>query len=275
MRFDLFFICVFWTLQVFLFCKATLPSSSTDFDRVEEALPLPEHIPRESVTTYALPLLGAGGVPIRRGGVPLEPFGIATRPRRPTLTHAIPIRQVDPGQSASALLYRSGSTSHDGRGPPLPYRPLVRPVEPGEYRFVPVHYSGRTSRIASGRIGGSSHPQVEALWTEYRRRYSEQLPVLFGPNAGQNREEEAETFQKYKARLAELDHLRNWVLRNLGSSLSQTDAQRLQQKFHPWSTEQEIKVPNLAKHYHSFIESEKLLVLEVEKILERVATTPH
>ena len=272
MRFDLFFICVFWTLQVFLFCKATQPSSSTNFDRVEEALPLPEHVPRESVTTYALPLLGAGGVPIRRGRVPLEPFEIATRPRRPTLTHAIPIRQADPGQSASALLYRSGSTSHDGRGPPLPYRPVVRPVElgqyrfvpvhysgrprrptlthaipirqadpgqsasallyrsgstshdgrgpplpyrpvvrpvePGQYRFVPVHYSGRTSRIASGRIGGSSHPQVEALWTEYRRRYSEQLPVLFGPNAEQNREEEAETFQKYKARVAELDHLR-------------------------------------------------------------------
>ncbi|SAM84685.1 uncharacterized protein UBRO_06100 [Ustilago bromivora] len=271
MRFDLFFICIFWTLQVFLFCKATPPSSSTNFDRVEEALPLPEHVPRESVTTYALPLLGAGGVPIR-GGVPLEPFGIATRPRRPTLTHAIPIRQVDPGQSVSAPLYRSGSTSHDGR-PPFPYRPLVRPVEPGQY--APVHYSSRTSRIASGRIGGSSPPQVEALWTEYRRRYSEQLPVLFGPNAKQNREEEAEAFQKYKARLAELDHLRNWVLRNLGSSLSQTDAQRLQQKFHPWSPGREIEVHNLAKHYHSFIESEKLLVLEVEKILERLGTTPH
>lgn len=60
-----------------------------------------------------------------------------------------------------------------------------------------------------------------------------------------------------------LEHLRPW--------LSQIEVQRLQQKFHPWKSVSYEAARSRARDYEGLIEAEKLYILEVERILERVA----
>ena len=62
------------------------------------------------------------------------------------------------------------------------------------------------------------------------------------------------------------------MLLQLGPSLTVEDAQRLQQRFHPWSQVHPFDVMHNPEMSGSLLDAELLYVREVEKILERVAT---
>jgi hypothetical protein len=62
------------------------------------------------------------------------------------------------------------------------------------------------------------------------------------------------------------------VLRDYGEFLHHGEVQPLTQPFHPWANEDLENIMERLEEYTSLIDAEKMLVNEVEDIIDRVAT---